>query len=101
MDELDLIIGPHYVITHDPGGLVDEVRAEVERSPRLLQKGPAWVAHAILDAAVDRYMPLIDNLDGEIERWATTCCARRARARAHLSCASCSGSSACCSPCAA
>ena len=67
-NELDLIIGPHYVITHDPGGLVADVRAEVERSPRLLQKGPAWVAHAILDAAVDRYMPLIDSLDGEIER---------------------------------
>jgi magnesium transporter len=67
-NELDLVLGPHFVITHDPGGLVNGVRSEVERSPRLLQKGPAWVAHAILDGAVDRYMPLIDKLDAEIER---------------------------------
>jgi len=66
--ELDVVIGPHYVITHDPAGLVDQVRVEVERQPRLLQRGPAWVAHAILDAAVDRYLPLIDDLDGQIER---------------------------------
>ena len=48
-NELDLVLGPTFVITHDPGGLVNGVRAEIERSPRLLQKGPAWVAHAILD----------------------------------------------------
>ena len=66
--EVDVVLGPHYVITHDPEGLVSEVRAEVDRSPRLLQKGPAWVMHAILDAAVDRYLPMIDDLDAQIEQ---------------------------------
>jgi magnesium transporter len=66
--ELDLVLGPHYVITHDPHGLVDEVRTGIDRSPRLLEKGPAWVTHAILDAAVDRYLPMIDDLDTQIEQ---------------------------------
>ncbi len=65
--ELDIVIGPTYVITHDPEHLVDGVRAEIERSPKLLAKGPAWIAHAILDHAVDRYLPVIDDLDAQIE----------------------------------
>jgi magnesium transporter len=65
--ELDLVLGPTFVITHDPKHLVDGVRTELERSPRLLEKGPAWLAHAILDTAVDRYMPVIDDLDRQIE----------------------------------
>ena len=65
--ELDIIIGQTFVVTHDPNHLVDEVAQELERSPRLLSKGPAWLAHAILDHAVDRYLPVIDDLDGEIE----------------------------------
>jgi magnesium transporter len=65
--ELDIVLGPTYVITHDPKGFVNDVRAELARSPRLLAKGPAWLAHAILDTAVDRYLPVIDSLDGQIE----------------------------------
>jgi len=65
--ELDVVIGQTFVITHDPSGLVDDVREELERSPRLLGKGPAWLTHAILDHAVDRYLPVIDDLDTEIE----------------------------------
>jgi magnesium transporter len=65
--ELDLVLGPTYVITHDPQGLVDQVRSELDRSPRLLEKGVAWLTHAILDTAVDRYLPVIDDLDSQIE----------------------------------
>ena len=64
--ELDVILGPTYVITHDPSRRVDDVRADIDRSPRLLAKGPAWVAHAILDAAIDRYLPVVDELDRRI-----------------------------------
>jgi magnesium transporter len=32
-----------------------------------MSKGIAWLAHALLDRAVDRYMPVIDQLDAEIE----------------------------------
>src|SRR5882757_10035783 len=50
--ELDIVIGPSYVITHDPAGFIADVRAELDRSPHLLEKGPGWLAHAILDGAV-------------------------------------------------
>jgi magnesium transporter len=33
-----------------------------------MARGIAWLAHAILDCAVDRYMPVIDELDAEIEQ---------------------------------
>jgi magnesium transporter len=65
--ELDLVLGPTYVITHDPHGLVDSVRAMLERAPRLLGRGPAWLMHALLDTAVDRYLPVIDDIDRQLE----------------------------------
>ena len=66
--ELDIVIGDHYVITHDTEHLTDGVRAELERSPKSLAKGPGWLAHQMLDSAVDRYMPVIDDLDVQIEQ---------------------------------
>lgn len=65
--ELDVVIGPTYVITYDPHGLVQGVRGELDRSVRLLEQGPASLAHAILDSAVDRYLPVIDDLDSQLE----------------------------------
>jgi magnesium transporter len=65
--ELDVLIGPHWVVTHGPDELVKDVRDELARSPRVLAKGPAWLAHALLDRAVDHYLPLIDGLDGTLE----------------------------------
>ena len=66
--ELDLVLGPSYVITHDPQNLVDAVRSEIDRAPRLLEKGPAWLMHAILDHAIDHYLPVIDDLDRQVEQ---------------------------------
>ncbi|MEO8843614.1 MAG: magnesium/cobalt transporter CorA [Kofleriaceae bacterium] len=66
--ELDVVIGDHYVITHDPEHLTDAVRTVLDRSPKLLAKGPGWLAHQILDTAVDRYLPVIDDLDVQIEQ---------------------------------
>lgn len=65
--ELDIVVNQSWVITHDPSGQLTELAAELERSPRLLCKGSAWLTHAILDHAVDRFLPVIDNLDAEIE----------------------------------
>ncbi len=67
--EIDIVIGDTFLITHDRDGLVtDDVGTELDHSPRLLQKGIAWLAHAVLDRAVDRYLPVIDQLDREIEQ---------------------------------
>jgi magnesium transporter len=67
--EIDIVIGPNWLVTHDPAGLVsDDIGTELDHSARLLTKGIAWLAHALLDRAVDRYMPVIDQLDAEIEQ---------------------------------
>ncbi len=66
--EVDILIGPGWIITHDRDGLVsDDVGTELDRSPRLLHKGAPWLAHTILDRVVDRYLPIIDQLDAEID----------------------------------
>ena len=66
--ELDVVIGKRFLVTHDPSNLVgDALRAELARSSRLLVKGIPWLAHAALDFAVDGYLPVIDELDGDIE----------------------------------
>jgi magnesium transporter len=67
--ELDLVIGPNWLVTHDPAGLVsDDLGTELDHSARVMMKGVAWLAHALLDRAVDGYMPVIDQLDAEIEQ---------------------------------
>lgn len=67
--EIDVVIGDTWLLTHDRDGLVaDDIGTELDHSPRLLQKGIAWLAHAVLDRAVDRYLPVIDQLDAEIEQ---------------------------------
>ncbi|HEY0194363.1 MAG TPA: magnesium/cobalt transporter CorA [Kofleriaceae bacterium] len=66
--EIDIVIGPNWLVTHDPSGMVtDDVGTELDHSARILVKGVAWLAHALLDRAVDRYMPVIDQLDADIE----------------------------------
>lgn len=66
--EVDLVIGPHWLVTHDRDGLVsDDIGTDLDHSPRMLEKGPAWLAHSVLDRVVDRYLPIIDELDHEVE----------------------------------
>jgi len=67
--ELDIVIGPNWLVSHDPAGLVsDDVGTDLDHSARVLAKGVAWLAHALLDRAVDGYMPVVDQLDTEIEQ---------------------------------
>jgi magnesium transporter len=67
--EIDILIGENWLVTHDRDGLIsDDIGTELDHSPRLMQKGIAWLAHAVLDRAVDRYLPVISQLDAEIEQ---------------------------------
>jgi magnesium transporter len=66
--ELDVLLGKTFVITHDPTGeITKDVVEELTRDCTLLRKGPAWLAHSILDHAVDRYLPVVDDLDTQLE----------------------------------
>jgi magnesium transporter len=43
------------------------VRARSEREPELLRYGPGYVLYALIDAVVDRYFPILDRLEDELE----------------------------------
>jgi magnesium transporter len=43
------------------------VRARCEAEPELLKLGAGYVLYALIDAAVDRYFPLLDALETELE----------------------------------
>ena len=67
--ELAIFAGPNYVVTvrsHAQKGLA-EVRARCEREPKLLRQGPGFVFYAIIDAVVDRYFPILDDLEDELD----------------------------------
>jgi magnesium transporter len=66
--ELDLIVGATFVVTRDEGrSTVQAVHEELARTPKSLVRGPAWIAHSILDHAVDGYLPVIDAFDDQVE----------------------------------
>ena len=66
---LACVLGLNYLITvhghHAPG--VDAVWERVVRSPDRLARGPARSMHAVLDASVDAFFPIVDQLDDFID----------------------------------
>jgi magnesium transporter len=69
--ELDMVIGHNFLVTHasdDRVCAVAPVLVEVQRNGRLLKKGPAYVAHAIVDRLVDEYVPVVDKFEVEITK---------------------------------
>ena len=67
--EVDVFVGRNYVLSvrsHSKLGFLG-VRKRCEREPELLRMGPGFVLYALMDAVVDRYFPIIDALEVEIE----------------------------------
>ncbi|MFM9968479.1 MAG: magnesium/cobalt transporter CorA [Burkholderiales bacterium] len=67
--EVDVFIGKNYVLSvrnRTKKGFSD-VRARCEREPHLLAHGASFVFYALMDAVVDRYFPVLDNLEDELE----------------------------------
>ncbi len=69
LGEVDVFVGPNFVLSVRNRTRADflGVRARSEREPHLLKHGPAFVFYALLDAVVDRYFPIIDALETELE----------------------------------
>jgi len=66
--ELDIVIGPTFLITHDHvGGPTGPMADDLRQSPKLMARGTVWLGHALLDRLVDGYLPVIDGFDEEIE----------------------------------
>jgi magnesium transporter len=67
--EVDIFVGSNFVLSvrnRSPADFLG-VRARAEREPHLLQHGPAFVFYALMDAVVDRYFPIIDALETDLE----------------------------------
>ena len=67
--EVGIFVGANYVLSVRTGaerGFTD-VRARCEREPELLSHGAGYVLYALMDAVVDRYFPILDELETEIE----------------------------------
>jgi magnesium transporter len=68
--EVDIFVGPNYILsvrnrTHK--GFV-EVRARCEREPDLLKFGSGFVFYALMDAIVDRYFPVLEKFESDLEQ---------------------------------
>jgi magnesium transporter len=67
--EVAVFAGRSYVVSvrsHAERGF-QEVRARCEREPELLRLGSGFVLYALADAVVDRYFPVLDLLEAELE----------------------------------
>ncbi len=67
--EVDIFTGRNYVLSirnRSQTGFLG-VRARCENEPELLRHGSGFVLYALMDAVVDRYFPLIDALETELE----------------------------------
>ncbi|MCU0691406.1 MAG: magnesium/cobalt transporter CorA [Polyangiaceae bacterium] len=66
--ELDILVGPRFIVVYDSADIaVGLVQDQLDRSPKLLGQGPAWLAHRVIDLAVDRFLPLVDNFNQGME----------------------------------
>jgi len=67
--EISLFVGPNYVLSvrqRTEQGFAS-VRERAEREPQLLSHGAGFVFYAIMDAVVDRYFPIVDTLETQLE----------------------------------
>ena len=67
--EVNIFAGPNYVLSvrnRSSQGFLG-VRERCEREPDQLRQGAGFVLYALMDAVVDRYFPLVDALETELE----------------------------------
>jgi len=67
--EVAVFVGRNYVLSvrqHTQMGFA-AVRGRAEREPELLQHGSGFVFYALMDNVVDRYFPILDGLETELE----------------------------------
>jgi magnesium transporter len=67
--EVDIFVGANYVLSvrNRSSQTFLGVRERCEREPQLLSHGAGFVFYALMDAIVDRYFPIVDMLESELE----------------------------------
>ena len=67
--EVNIFVGSNFVLSvrsHSHQNFL-AVRERCERESHLLKQGAGFVFYALMDAAVDRYFPIMDRLESELE----------------------------------
>ncbi len=67
--EVAVFVGKNFVLsarTRSTHGFLG-VRERCERQPQLLERGSGFVMYALMDAVVDRYFPVIELFESELE----------------------------------
>jgi magnesium transporter len=69
LGEVDIFAGPNYILSvrHGSERGFKDVRARCEREPDLLRYGSGYVLYALMDTLVDRYAPVLDAVETELE----------------------------------
>lgn len=69
MDELDIFLGPNYVVTHHDHSVpaIEATLASCNRDPRNVQEGADHLLYKIVDFLVADYMPVVEKIDDEID----------------------------------
>ena len=69
LGEMNVFVGRNYILSIRQGTErgFQEVRARCEREPDLLRYGSGYVLYALMDAVVDRYFPVLDSIEMELE----------------------------------
>lgn len=67
--EVSIFVGKNYVLSvrNQSAQTFHAVRERCEREAHLLEQGSGFVFYALMDAIVDRYFPIIDALEAELE----------------------------------
>jgi magnesium transporter len=67
--EVAIFVGPNFVLSVRNGSKQDflGVRERCEREPELLKLGSGFVSYALMDAVVDRYFPLVEAIETDLE----------------------------------
>ena len=67
--EINIFVGPNYILSvrNSVKQGFAAVRERCEREPELLKHGSGFVFYALMDAVVDRYFPLLDALEVDLE----------------------------------
>lgn len=67
--EVEIFVAKNYVLSvrsRSERNFAD-VRARCEREPELLQHGTGYILYALMDAVVDRYFPILDDIETKLE----------------------------------
>ncbi len=68
--EVNIFTEKNYVLSVRNGSErgFQEVRTRCEREPELLQHGSGYVLYALMDAVVDRYFPVLEKIEADLEK---------------------------------